>query len=101
MLSSERSRLTFITGNLFNRVEGIKQHSFFEGFDWTAMEKRDIKPPMKPESVLNLKHIRKQHFARFTCFDDLDTPDDWVSPWVRSAYLSSQRYCSPSGSLLL
>eukprot|EP00918_Siedleckia_nematoides_P002722 GHVU01006227.1.p1 GENE.GHVU01006227.1~~GHVU01006227.1.p1 ORF type:complete len:341 (+),score=89.81 GHVU01006227.1:95-1117(+) len=57
-------------GNLQRGVEDIKQHRWFEGFDWNALMERTIEPPYKPP----VKADKCSNFEKYEDSTELPPP---------------------------
>lgn len=67
-------------GNLYNGVDGILEHSFFETLSWSDLAKGTIQPPLMPDFILDFNDVPVERFTRFSCYNDNQNPDD-LSNW--------------------
>lgn len=56
-------------GNLRGAAKDIKRHPWFKGVDWSALDRREIKAPMRPQAVA------EDDTSYFDSYDDDDDPE--------------------------
>ena len=70
-------------GNLIGGTQQVKSHPFFEGIDWDALYRRQIRPPIQP-------NVRFPSDAQ--CFDVYPEDDGKRDPYTDELARQYDRY---------